>query len=315
MATIVVVSLVAQKDEIFATTQRSLPEMIASEAVLDAALELPCVRATVRARLRADAVALSAGPLAGVAVAAVEAVDAVAVAEAEPVLAAVPAAARPALDAVPVVLAVHPVALVLALAEEVVDAAAAAPPPVELALVAVPVAVELHALPHLRRPPLLPLLLLAHAAVLTDEPLHGGRRAPPVPDAAEQRDGGGERGHRGGRQEREVVSAALVYQEEQGEREEKQRELGRPGAEPAVGPAKQGQRLRLLVVGLRVVERMERRGRGSHGRRPQQRRRRPRQLTRPPGAAVHCSPPSHGLLLPSQSAPFFALLGESCFLR
>jgi hypothetical protein len=309
MATIVVVSLVAQKDEIFATTQRSLPEMIASEAVLDAALELPCVRATVRARLRADAVALSAGPLAGVAVAAVEAVDAVAVAEAEPVLAAVPAAARPALDAVPVVLAVHPVALVLALAEEVVDAAAAAPPPVELALVAVPVAVELHALPHLRRPPLLPLLLLAPAAVLTDEPLHGGRRAPPVPDAAEQRDGG-ERGHRGGRQEREVVSAALVYQEEQGEREEQQRGLGRHGAEPAVGPAEQGQRLRLLVV-----ERVERRGRGSHGRRPQQRRWRPRQLTRPPGAAVHSSPPSHLLFLPSQSAPFLALLGASCLLR
>jgi hypothetical protein len=282
------------KTRSFVTRRSTLPEMVASEAVLDAGLELPRVRAAVGAGLRADAVALAGGPLAGVAVAAVEAVDAVALAEAEAVPAAVPAAARAALDAVPVVLAVHPIALVLALAEEVVDAAAAAPPPVELPLVAVPVAVELHALPHgCRLIPLLPV------AVVPDEPLHGGLRErglAPVPGAAEPRDGE-ERGHGGGRQEGGVEAAALA-QEEHGEREEEQRE---PRPEPVVGLAEQGQRL--LVVGLRVVEGVERR-RGPHGRGPQQRRRGPRQLTCPTSTAVHSSQPSRLLLIPSQSAPF-----------
>jgi len=195
-----------------------LPEMVAAEAVLDAALELAGVRAAIGAGLGADAVALATGPLAGVAVAAVEPVDAVAVAEALPVLAAVPAAARPALDAVAVVLAVHPVALVLALAEEAVHAAAAAAAPVELPLVAVPVAVELDALPHLRRPrpPLLvpPLLLLLLAAVaIADEPLHGGRECRSArPGAAEPR--GGECEPRRGRQEGKLVAAVAPAQEE-----------------------------------------------------------------------------------------------------
>jgi hypothetical protein len=283
---------------------RCLPEMVAAEAVLHAALELAGVRAAVGTGLGADAVALAAGPLAGVAVAAVEPVHAVAVALALPVLAAVPAAARPALDAVPVVLAVRPVPLVLALPEEAVHAAAAAAAPAELPLVPVPVAVELDALPHLRAD-VVPLLLLL-AVALADEPLHGGQAA--RPGAAEPRDGGGgggsgrEREPRRGRQEGQVPAAVAPAQEQRGEREGREEEeeeqgLGWAWAEPVVGPAEQrpGRRLRLLVVGLRVVEDgVEGRGAGARadGRRTEQRRRRPRQLTGPAAVPVHASTPS-----------------------
>uniref|UniRef100_A0A804LUP1 Uncharacterized protein n=1 Tax=Zea mays TaxID=4577 RepID=A0A804LUP1_MAIZE len=281
---------------------RCLPEMVAAEAVLHAALELAGVRAAVGTGLGADAVALAAGPLAGVAVAAVEPVHAVAVALALPVLAAVPATARPALDAVPVVLAVRPLALVLALPEEAVHAAAAAAAPAELPLVPVPVAVELDALPHLRAD-VVPLLLLL-AVALADEPLHGGRAA--RPGAAEPRGGGGgggrEREPRRGCQEGQVAAAVAPAQEQRGEREGREEEeeeqgLGWAWAEPVVGPAEQrpGRRLRLLVVGLRVVEDgVEGRGAGARadGRRTEQRRRRPRQLTGPAAVPVHASTPS-----------------------
>jgi len=107
--------------------------------------------------------------------------------------------------------------------------------------------------------------------------------------------------------------AHAAAQEQRGEREgreeeEEERGLGRDGAEPVVGPAEQRprlagerRRLRLLVVGLRVVERrveVERRGAGAgaDGRRAEQRRRGPRQLSARPGPAaavpVHPSPPS-----------------------
>jgi hypothetical protein len=267
------------------------PEMVAPEAVLGTALKFPDVGAAVGAGLGSDAVALAAGPLAGVAVAAVEAVYAVSVAEALAVLATIAAAARPALDAVSVVLAVDPVALVLSLAEEVVYATAVAAALVELALVAVPIAVELDALPH---DALVPLLRL-DVVVVADEPLHGAgaRGAAQAEAAAEQArgpsGGGGERG-RGEKGEAGVAaSAEEEEQEQEGEREgeDEERVVEEVGR---VGP---GVRLRLLVVGLRVLDHHGLEGGAvAHGGRAEQRRRRPRQL--PPSRAasvpVHPSP-------------------------
>ena len=303
--------------------------MVAPEAVLDAALEFADVGAPVGAGLRADAVALAAGPLARVAVAAVEAVDAVAVAEALAVLAAVPAAPRPALDAVAVVLAVDPVALVLALAEEVVDAAAVAAALVELALVAVPIAVELDALPHdaaVRRGGGLVRPLLRLVVVVPDEPLDGtgARRAAQAqasPEQARGPRGGGERGGRGRREEGEVVAVAAAAEEEEqeqeGERErdDEQRVVGAAEATAAgveVVRRGLGVRLGLLVVGLRVLDNhgLER-GAVAHRGRAQQRGRRPRQLAgprprpRPAAVAVHPSPPP--LPGPDASVPLLNL--------
>jgi hypothetical protein len=277
--------------------------MVAPEAVLDAALELPDVGAAVGAGLRADAVALAAGPLARVAVAAVEAVDAVAVAEPLAVLAAVPAAPRPALDAVAVVLAVDPVALVLALAEEVVHAAAVAVSLVELALVAVPIAVELDALAHdaaVRRRGGLVRPLLRLVVVVPDEPLDGAgarRAAQASPEQARGPRGGGERGGRGRREEGEVAAVAAAEEEEQGqegerEHEDEQRVVGAAAGVEVVG-RRLGVRLCLLVVGLRVLDNhgLER-GAVAHRWRAQQRGRRPRQLAGSRSAAVDVHPSS-----------------------
>ncbi|CAL5073995.1 unnamed protein product [Urochloa decumbens] len=274
---------------------RCPPEMVAPEAVLDAALEFPEVGAPVGAGLRADAVALAAGPLAGVAVAAVEPVDAVAVAEALAVLAAVPAATRPALDPVAVVLAVDPVALVLSLAEEVVDAAAVAAALVELALVAVPIAVELDALAHdaaVRRGGAPVRALLGLVVVVADEPLHGpgARGAAEAKAAAEQARGprrGGERCGRGCREEGEVVavaSSAAAEQEEdeeEGEREREDEERVCGARVEVVGRGLGVRRLGLLVVGLRVLDHhgLER-GAVPHRGGAEQRGGRPRQLPR-----------------------------------
>lgn len=82
----------------------TIPEVVAAEPMLDPSLELPDVGASVGAGLHADPGALAAGPLAGVAVAAVEPVGAEAVPQPSAVVAPVPAPLRPALDPVAVVL-------------------------------------------------------------------------------------------------------------------------------------------------------------------------------------------------------------------
>ncbi|CAL9102567.1 unnamed protein product [Musa textilis] len=151
--------------------------MVAAEAMLDAGLEIPRVATAVGASLQADPVTLTAGPLADVAVPAMEHIHPEPVPSALVVLPPIPASPRPGVDPVAVALSVDPVALEPPLRRE------DAPATVELPLVGVAVAIDVH--PLADGPPLVLLLLLGLAAAtavfVADEPLDrrsaaGGKR-------------------------------------------------------------------------------------------------------------------------------------------
>lgn len=221
--------------------------------MLHPALEFPYIETPIGASLHSDAMALPTDPLAGVAIAAVEPIHPEAVPQALPVLPPVPAPPRPALDPITIILAINPIALVSPLGEEIVDAAPVAAPLVELALVEIPVAVELHPLPHD-----LPvaLFLPRFPVAVADEPLD--RLPPPDPAAAEDEEAGlagreeGD-GEDKGRKEEVAEEGGVIAEVEEEEEQEEEEGKGQEGRkEWAAGPAASAT-AGLLIVGVFAV--------------------------------------------------------------
>lgn len=141
------------------------PKMVASKAVLDAALELPNIAAPIGAALNSDAMALAVTPLPGEGIPCVKPVNSIAMPQPLPVLTFVPTSSRPALNPVAVVPPIDPIPLVSSINEEIVNSAAITPSFVELSLVEIAIAVELHSFSN--NPPRIRRLRLR----LADEPL------------------------------------------------------------------------------------------------------------------------------------------------
>lgn len=146
--------------------------MVATEAVLDSTLELPHIAASIGAVLHSDPMALPIAPLPCIRVPSIEPVNPITMPQALPILPLVPAPSGPALDPVPIVPSVDPVPLIPSIHEVVVHPAPIASPLVELPLVEITIAVELHAFPYDLLVASLSRFLHAR---LANEPLNGFR--------------------------------------------------------------------------------------------------------------------------------------------